>query len=141
MKIICLTRRNIIVLVSFCVFSLLSACTTTSKQQASSIEERATARWGAMLSGDIAGAYEFLSPGIRSSVTLSQYQQSIFTQQVKWTDAQYSGSECTESICKVRILLGFAVRGALPGVKSYEGTQPIEESWVLIDREWYLVPD
>jgi hypothetical protein len=31
--------------------------------------------------------------------------------------------------------------GALPGVKSFDSTQVIQESWVLVDNRWYLVPD
>lgn len=118
---------------------LLSAC-ATSVSEVSTIEQRATARWNALLSGDLAGAYEYLSPGYRTSVSSLQYQRSILLKRVAWTSAKYLESECEVATCKVKINLGFTVSGALPGVKSYNGTQIIEESWVLIDGQWYLVP-
>jgi hypothetical protein len=122
-------------------FSLLSliACDTSGPAK-SSIEERATARWEALLGDDLAGAYEFLSPGTRSSVSSAQYQKSILAQKVQWTGAKYIKSDCTESACKVWISIDFALHGALPGVKTFKGTKEIEESWVLVERNWYLVP-
>jgi hypothetical protein len=105
------------------------------------IEKRATARWNALLSGDLAGAYEFLSPGYRSSVSSLQYQRSILLKQVNWTAARYIESDCTETICKVTISLDYTLYGALPGVSSFKGTQMIDESWVLIDNTWHLVPE
>ena len=50
-------------------------------------------------------------------------------------------SECTNTTCKVRISLDYTLYGAVPGVKSFEGTQTIDESWVQIDGIWYFVPD
>jgi hypothetical protein len=123
----------------YCSLLLLSAC-DTSETSKGTIEERATARWEALLGDDLADAYEFLSPGTRSSVSSAQYQRSILSQKVQWTGARFIESECVESSCKVRISLDFALHGVLPGVKSYEGTREIEESWVLVEGNWYLVP-
>ena len=69
-----------------------------------------------------------------------QYQRSILNQQVKWTGARYIESECGDSLCKVRISLDYILHGAVPGVKTFNGTKDIEESWVLVEGNWYLVP-
>ena len=122
-----------------CGLLLLSACATPVSTEIQ-VEQRATARWDTLFSGDLAGAYEYLSPGYRSSVTSIQYQQSILRQQVQWTSAKYLESTCEETTCNVKISLGFTVYGALPGVNSFDGTKDIEESWVLISGNWYLVP-
>ena len=122
-----------------CGLLLLSACATSVSTEVQ-VEQRATARWETLLSGDLAGAYEYLSPGYRSSVTSIQYQQSILRQQVQWTSAKYLESTCEETTCNVKILLGYTVYAALPGVKSFDGTKDIEESWVLSSGNWYLVP-
>jgi len=123
-----------------CCLLLLSGCATSVSKE-SQIEERATARWDALLSGDVVTAYEYLSPGYRSSVSLNQYQRSMLLRQVGWTNASYKGSECTEVSCKVKISLNYVVRGAIPGVKEFKGTQNVAESWVSVDGVWYLVPD
>lgn len=128
-------------IVVVCSFMLLSACaTSTSVNPESLIEERATARWEAFFSGDLAGAYEYLTPAYRTSVSSLQYQRSVLLKRVAWTSAKYKGSVCEETSCKVKFDVGFTVSGALPGVKSYKGAQIIEETWVLIDGQWYFVP-
>ena len=119
-----------------CSLLLLSAC-----EKSESIEERATARWDVLLSGDMTSAYEYLSPGYRSSVSLEQYQRSLLVRQVNWTKANYIESECLEDSCKVWISIDYSVRGALPGVKEFKGVQKIVESWVRVDGVWYLVPE
>lgn len=118
---------------------LLSACATTMQPERT-IEERVSARWDTILSDDLAGAYEYLSPGYRSSVSSVQYQRSLLLSRVKWNEARYIESDCTETTCKVKISLKYTVYGGVPGIKSFNGTQTIDESWVLVDGVWYLVP-
>jgi len=134
-------KRGMALFINLCVsLSFLSACTTTPRTE-NNIEKRVTARWSAVLSDDLASAYEFFSPGYRSSVSLTQYQRSILLMRVKWTGARYLESECEETTCKVKVSLDYTLYGAVPGVKSFEGTRDIDESWVLIDDNWYFVPD
>lgn len=125
-----------------CTVTLLSACAvnmTVSKEEL--IEKRAAERWETLLGGDLAGAYEYLSPGYRSSVSSLQYQRSILLQKVKWSDAKVVGSNCAELTCSVNVSVDYTVFGALPGVKSFTSTQIITESWVYTDKQWYLVPE
>lgn len=122
-----------------CVCMALSAC-AANVVKTDSIEYRAQERWDKILSGDLQGAYEFLSPGYRSSVSSLSYQRSLLIKAIRWTDANYKSSECDESTCKVTLEVDFAISGALPGVKSYEGKKDIVESWVRIDGVWYYVP-
>jgi len=133
-------RRSMLVAGLYCSLLLLSACATTVSTE-NTIENRATARWDSLLSGDLAGAYEYLSPGFRSSVTSLQYQRHVLLSKVKWTAARYIASDCAETTCKVTISLDYTVYGALPGVTSFNSTQEIEESWVKADGNWYFVPD
>jgi hypothetical protein len=132
-------NRAVIIPGLCCCLLLLSACASTARTE-NTVEKRATARWDALLSDDLAGAYEYLSPGFRSSVSSVQYQRSVLLKKVAWMGAQYIESVCAETTCKVKISLDYALYGGVPGVKSFEGTEMIEESWVLVDGVWYLVP-
>ena len=125
---------------SLCLLLLLSACASTGGSKGS-IEQRATERWDFLFSDNLTAAYDYLSPGYRSSVSLKQYQRTILLQRIKWTSAKYIESECAETSCKVKISIDYTVYGALPGVKSFDGTQEIEESWVKVDGKWYFVPN
>lgn len=131
--------RHLYTMLTSCSLLLLSACATTARTE-NVIEERAMARWETLLSGDLAAAWEYLSPGYRSSVSSERYQQSVVIKRVKWTGARYIESDCIETTCKVKISIDYTLHGAIPGVQSFTGTQAIEESWLLVDGKWYLVP-
>jgi hypothetical protein len=133
-----MSNRLKFLVTSVCVLILTGCATSTPK--APDIEERATARWETLLAGDLGGAYEYLSPGYRSSVSSIQYQRSILLKRVQWTGVKYKSSECTEFTCDVMFLLDFRVAGAIPGVRSYDGKKDIVETWILSDGMWYLVP-
>ena len=133
------SRNYVYLLAVCCGLLMLSAC-TTSQQKEATLEERAMARWDSLLIGDVEAAYEYLSPGYRSSVSLLQYHRTLLLSKVKWTGASYVKGECEESTCNVKILIDFTIYGALPGVKSMNSKQSIEESWLLVKGTWYLVP-
>ena len=133
-------HNNIKWLAVACGVLIMSACATVVSPEIK-IEDRVNARWKALLSDDLAGAYEFLSPGFRSGVTSVQYQRSLLLKKVRWTSADYLSSECGEDTCNVKVSLGYKLYGAVPGVKSFAGKQSVEESWVKADGQWYYVPE
>jgi hypothetical protein len=136
-------KRYVKLLVVLGSVLLLSACASTDKQAdstADSIEDRANGRWAALFSNDIKAAYAYLTPGYRSSVSLQQYERALAMHQLKWTSAKYVESKCEANTCEVKLLVGFTVYGALPGVRSYNGTQYVNEAWVLVEGNWYMVP-
>ena len=133
------SRKTWLLLLSCAMLSLASCATTMSKENA--VEERAKARWETLLAGDLDGAYGFLSPGFRSSVSSLQYQRSLLLMRIKWDDVRVIESECEETTCNVSISLDYTLHGALPGVSKFEGNQKIEESWLLVDGNWYFVPE
>ena len=140
-------KRSVKSLAVLCIALLLSACAATDKQTESnaesieaSIADRANGRWAALFRKDIEAAYAYLTPGYRSSVSLVQYERTLAFQQLQWTSASYVDSKCEESTCVVKLLVGFTVNNALPGVRSYNGTQHVDETWVLVEGNWYMVP-
>ncbi len=132
-------RRFLAPLAVLCAAMLLSACAATGKKT-ETIEERVNGRWAALLAKDYESAYEYLTPGFRSSVSLQQYQRSVEDRKVKWTSAKYIKSTCEESTCAVQVNIGYTLIGALPGVKSMNMSQYAEETWILVGRKWYMVP-
>jgi len=119
---------------------LLTACAAVGSKT-ESIEARANARWAALFDGDIKTAYGYLTPGFRSSVSLEQYQRSIAVSQVRWTSAKYVSSKCDEARCDVKMLVTITVKNAVPGVKSFDAKDYIDETWILVDGKWFMVPE
>jgi hypothetical protein len=123
----------------FCLAVLLAACAAPVSRE-SQIEQRVNERWEKLLGGDLAGAYEYLSPGYRSSVSSLQYQRSILLKKIKWTSAKYLESNCEETSCSATVAVGFTVYGGVPGIKSFSSTRNVEETWLQVDGIWYFVP-
>lgn len=132
-------RGMVRLLAVLCTALLLSACATPVKKT-ESIEDRVNARWAALFSGDIETAYGYLTPGYRSSVSLQQYKRAYENQDVKWTSAKYIDSTCEENTCEVKLLIGFKVYGAVPGVKTFSASDNITETWIRVDGQWFMVP-
>lgn len=119
---------------------LLSACAATGSK-AESVEDRANARWDALFDGNIGTAYGYLTPGFRSSVSLEQYQRALAVAPVKWTSAKYISSKCDETRCDVKMLVTITVKNAVPGVKSFDAKDYIDETWILVNGKWFMVPE
>ena len=134
-----LTSRAVILPLLTCSLLLLGACAATIPK-AVSIEERALARWEALFAGDFAAAYAYLSPGYRSSLTVAQYELSVLQNRIRWVSAKYIKSECTETSCNVKINIGYTATNVLPGVDVFRSAVDIEEAWLRLDGQWYLVP-
>lgn len=134
-----MTKRSLMPLAALCAAMVLSACAATGKKT-ESIEDRVNGRWAALLGNDLEGAYKYLTPGYRTSVSMQQYRRAIENRKVRWTSAKYVKSECDESTCEVQVKVGFTIYGALPGVKSMSSSQNTNETWILVEGKWYMVP-
>ena len=105
------------------------------------VDVRAGERWERLVEGDFAAAYEYLSPGYRSSVSSVNYQRRMLLSRVTWQDAEVIDTECQEEACKVRISLDYLLVKPVPGVDRLPRTREVEEDWILVDGEWFHVPE
>jgi hypothetical protein len=118
---------------------LLSACAATQTND-NGIEERAQARWDALLAKDYATAYSFYSPGYRSSTTVVDFEISQRVRRVTWIDAKVGESSCTADVCTISTLATHRVVRPVPGITAWENDNLITEQWVRSNGEWWFVP-
>ena len=131
-------RRGVWVLMG--ALALAACATTPAPTPEEAVLERAQERLDLLLAEDLAGAYEYLSPGYRSGVTLPAYQREVLSRPVRWTSARAVASDCSEDVCNVRIALEFEVYAAVPGMSRFKSPGAGEERWLRIDGQWYYVP-
>jgi hypothetical protein len=139
MKVFARSKVIRLLLIPVSAVFLISCATPMARQP--DIGVLAQERWDTLLSGDLNAAYQYLSPGYRSSVSSIAYQRQVLTQKVQWTGAEYIGSDCLESSCKVQISLDFSLISVLPGVRRFDGNHTIEENWVKTEGKWWFVPE
>ncbi|MHB9101634.1 MAG: hypothetical protein ACYC2E_09000 [Sulfuricella sp.] len=96
------------------------------------VSERASARWDALIAGDLAKAYEYLSPGTRDVMTLDLYRKKIRTG--AWQKAKVDTVSCERDRCEVVMLIEHSYRD----MKSIESR--LNEVWLQEGGKWWYVP-
>jgi len=105
-------------------------------------EERATQRWQHIIAGHAELAYDYMTPGARSSKTREAWTKEMSERPVRWTKAEYLDKFCeSDDACQVRLQVEFKapLQGAPSGMMSAPGT--LTEHWIRIDGIWYFLPD
>ena len=92
----------------------------------------ASARWDALIQGDVAKAYGYLSPGTRSTMSLDVYKARIRTG--SWKKATVNSVSCEKDLCKVTILIEHSFKD----MKSMETM--LFEDWLQESGKWWYVP-
>ena len=106
------------------------------------VHQRAVERWDLLSSHQPIKAYEYLSPGYRSTHTLDQYVAFVATASVRWKSAKVDSVKCEEEVCKVKLTVTSIIPGsALKRPEDYEFPGPVEEKWISSEGQWYLLPD
>jgi hypothetical protein len=98
------------------------------------VQERAQARWNALVKRDWATAYSYLTPGYRAVVPQERYA-SQFVGPVKWTGAEAREVKCEEKRCVVQVEIFFRLQ--VKGHRNRDSSTHVEETWVLEDRQWF----
>jgi hypothetical protein len=121
---------------------LATACATTSTTARDrEIEQRAQARWDALLAGDFDEAYSFASPGYRSANSAADFEISYRTRRMQYTSAEYQQHSCEEAVCTVSMLVGYRVVRPARGLDEWKSTSMVEERWIETQGQWWFVPE
>lgn len=104
------------------------------------LEQRAMARWQMIIEGKGNEAYAYLTPGYRSTHSEREYARSVILGAIKWNKATWQDAECSApDACKAKVMVDYSVR--MPGAGDVPSFRLMQESWLLIDGEWYFLPE
>lgn len=95
------------------------------------VASRASARWEALLKGELAKAYEYLSPGTRAVMPLNVYTAKI--RPGLWKKAKVESVTCELEQCAVTMMVEYSYRS----IESIEAR--MNEVWLLEDGKWWYV--
>lgn len=94
---------------------------------------RAKQRWDLMMKGDMAGAYEYLSPASKASLPKESYLKRRGGGRY-WRNVTMQKVECAKDTCRVTMVLDYDLS---PDVKNLR--REIVETWILDEGVWWLV--
>lgn len=96
------------------------------------VRQRATARWEALISGDLDTAYGYLAPSYRAVRDLNQFRASI-SGAVQWKGINIVGVECKPEACSARVRIDYSAAGMAGLFNTH-----YDEQWVMEDGKWWL---
>ena len=126
----------------FFVFLLATLLTGCAGLFSSSPEERVLARsqerLELLMDREVEAAYEYASPGYRSSHTVLQYDKKFGGAKTLWQAARAAEVNCDRSTdpverCKVRVEIDYTTKSL-----GYMETTDLIETWIYSGRDWYI---
>jgi hypothetical protein len=95
------------------------------------VTARAKARWDALIKGDLAAAYAYLSPASRATMTLDLYRAKHRVG--LYRSASIRDVSCEREACTVNVTLTY-------DYKRFKGmSTPLVEQWVIADGQAWFV--
>jgi len=126
------------------VLCLLAACATTSTPLAPEevIQQRAQARWDALVARDFQSAYQYLTPGFRDQTESGEYIGMMAGRSVLWTGAEVLAVTCEgPRRCTVRVNVAYTVPAGPTGIRGMKMNRTISEAWLNLAEDWWVSLD
>lgn len=128
----------------------LAACASTpstreaapseqSSEHLAGLERRAVERWQLLIDGKPDQAYDYLTPGYRTTVSRQEYARNALLGTLKWQSAAWRSADCrTDDACEAQVLIGYSVR--MSGAGDVASVNLQKEDWLRVEGEWYFLP-
>lgn len=120
---------------------LLAACAGTGGGSGSTVAKRAMERWEAVLAADFDTAYNYYSPGFRSSQSRGDFELSQRLRKVQFSNAEFQSEECTENVCLLNFKVSYTIASPVPGIDTWKGNQSLDEKWIRTGGQWWYFPE
>jgi hypothetical protein len=133
---------------AFVAAAALAGCATgpakpgkpAKDESADVIQQKSVERWDFLIAHQADKAYDYLSPGYRSTKTREAYAKEMNDRPIRWTKANYNNQQCDGDTCKVSLIVNYSVK--MPGMsRNTNAFSPLTETWIKADGRWYYLPD
>ena len=116
---------------------LLAACAPELPPE-DAVENRAQQRWDALIAFNPNEAWEFYTPGFRSSHPQRSFAQDMSRRPIRWLEAEVTEVLCEEEdLCTAWVEVKYDAPGAPPTMRGVELRRAVEETWLRIDGQWW----
>jgi hypothetical protein len=128
---------------------LLAACAAGggARQVPLSDDEQLTtrpiARWEHLIAKRADQAWEYLSPGYRSTRNRDEYVAAMTTRPVRWLGVEYHSHNCIDvgSFCEVNLKVTFTIVSRQMSVGELQSFGYVTERWIKSGDTWFHVPE
>jgi hypothetical protein len=107
------------------------SASTSPEVKNEAVAARAKARWQRFIDGDLAGAYEYLSPASRAAIPLDLYKAKHRVGMYR--SVNIDGVDCQADTCTVKLSLTYDYK-RVKGIKT-----PLVEKWIITQGQAWFV--
>jgi hypothetical protein len=119
--------------------SLLALAGCADKSNPDNVDRRAVERWNDLIAHQAEKAYDYLSPGYRTTQTRENYASAMNNRPVQWKAAKFKNKKCEADRCTVAIDVTYSL--TVPNVgKAMQASSVQSETWILVKGAWYFLP-
>ncbi len=116
---------------------LLAACSDPQLPPEEAVEIRAQARWDALVDFNTSDAWEYYTPGFRSTYAQRDFAQDMARRPIRWLGAEVVEVICDDDLCNAWIEVQYDAPGAPATQRRVKLKREIKETWLLVDGQWW----
>ena len=107
------------------------------------ISGHAEERWSYLIERKPDLAWSFLTPGYRATHDAADYARNMGNRPVMWQKAEVQDVTCDDEVvsCAVSVRITYRIRSSLPGVGEIESSANVQERWLKLEGNWYMLPE
>ena len=129
--------RSIATLALAALLLTLAGC--ADKASPDNVDRRVVERWNYLIAHQAEKAYDYLTPGYRTTKTRDAYASAMNGRPVQWKAVKITGKQCDADRCKVAVDITYSMN--MPALhKATEASSVQSETWILVDGEWFFFP-
>ena len=134
-----LTAASLGLLALATVFAGGCATNAPKTKMPKTVQERAIKRWELLIAHKAEDAYDYLSPGFRTTKSRDDYAHEMNYRPVAWKAVHFMDQQCEADTCTVRLEMEFSV--PMRGAPKASGVSVVEEKWIRVSKDWFFLPD
>jgi len=108
----------------------------------SAVEKRAVERWNLLIAHKAEKAYDYLSPGSRSTETREKYAADMNNRPVHWQTVTYVDRKCDDpDACTLQLQATYSVNMSARMGQDVQSATLVWERWIRVGGQWYYLPE
>jgi len=125
---------------------LLAACGGGASVKApandSVLEKRSVERWDLLIAHKAEKAYDFLTPGTRTTESREKYAADMNNRPVHWQSVTYIDRKCDDpDACTLQLQAAYSVNMSARMGQDVQSVTLLWERWIRVNGQWYYLPE
>jgi len=106
------------------------------------LEKRSVERWNLLIAHKAEKAYDYLSPGTRTTESREKYAADMNNRPVHWQSVSYIDRKCDDpDACTLQMQAAFSVNMSARMGTDVQSVTLLWERWIRVNGQWYYLPE